>query len=45
MDKEILERVRLAVEFYKNHVNPEPVDLEEFLTWLYSLYGIAKPKR
>lgn len=45
MDKEFLDRIKLAIDFYKKSVSSEPVDLDAFMKWLYSQYGMLPPEK
>ena len=43
-DKDFVDRMKIAVDYYKSSINSEPVDLHDFMNWLYSLYGILPPE-
>lgn len=45
MDNKFLERVKIAIDHYKKSVNSDPVDLDDFMIWLYAQYGILPPEK
>lgn len=43
IDKDWLERILIAYDVYKKQ-QPNTKEVENFIQWLYSQYGIAYPK-